>query len=84
MWLDCGAHGLLRLNRITPTSVDALTPRDIPPCVADLVVTVDGVRVSNPVHLIAGFSKAARSAAILAIDPAAPFLPFAGAAASQT
>jgi hypothetical protein len=73
MWLDCGAHGLLPLNRITPKSVSSPSPRDIPPCIVDLVVTVDGLVIRNRVNLTAGFSKDRGSALALTVDDIAPF-----------
>ncbi len=64
MRLDCGEHGQVALSRITPKSVVAKTPRDIPPCFADLVVTVDGQRLSNRVRLTSGFSKRRHAALV--------------------
>jgi hypothetical protein len=57
MWLDCGHYGRMDLSRITPKSVVAKQPRDIPPCYADLVVTVDGKRFLRRVHVASGFAK---------------------------
>lgn len=57
MWLDCGPHGIVALGRITPKSVVAKHSCDIPPCFADLVVTVDGHRLHSRVNVSTGFSK---------------------------
>jgi hypothetical protein len=73
MWLDCGNYGLLPLNRISPESVCSPSPRDIPPCIAELVVTVDGLVIRNRVNLTAGFSRNRESALALAVDDIAPF-----------
>ena len=73
MWLDCGAHGRLPLSRITPKSVFSPKPRDIPPCIADLVVTVDGLVIRNRVNLAAGFSANREFALALMVDEIAPF-----------
>jgi hypothetical protein len=74
MWLECGSFGRVMLSRITPKSVVAKTPRDIPAGVADLVVTVDGKRLSSRVMLPSGFSKDCHLALIRPVsDAAAPF-----------
>lgn len=73
MWLDCGEHGCLFLSRVTPKSVVAKMPRDIPPCLADLVVTVDGRFLRNRVNLPSGFSQARSIARVLPVDNVAPF-----------
>jgi hypothetical protein len=57
MWLECGDHGRVDLCRITPKSVVAKEPCDIPACVADLVVSVDGRVRRTPVKLSSGFTK---------------------------
>ncbi len=73
IWLDCGIHGKVLLSRVTPKSVVASQPRDIPPCLADLVVTVDGQRMQSRVNLASGFSKNRRAALVLSVDAIAPF-----------
>jgi hypothetical protein len=73
MWLDCGQHGCVPLARIRPTMVVAKEARQIPPCPADLIVTVDGHRLNRRVMLTAGFSKGRTAARVLPIDDAAPF-----------
>ncbi len=73
MWLDCGEHGMVPLSRITPTSVVARISKDIPPCDAKLVVTVDGYRMQNRIRLSEGFRKGRRTAVALPIDDIAPF-----------
>lgn len=57
IWLDCGEHGQLLLNRVTPRWVVAKIPRNIPPCIADLVVVVDGQPICRKVRLVKGFSS---------------------------
>jgi hypothetical protein len=73
MWLDCGEHGRIELSRITPNSVVARHPRNVPPCHADLVVMVDGDTMRSRVHVAYGFSKARRSALAFPVDHVAPF-----------
>ncbi len=58
------------LDRVTPKSVVAKTVRDIPPCFADLVVTIDGHLMKKRIHVYSGFSKG-RSVALIA--DSAPF-----------
>jgi hypothetical protein len=72
MWLDCGLYGEVELSRITPTSVVAKSPREIPPCIAELIVTIDGARVQNRVEL-RGFSKGRAVALIRLIGEVLPF-----------
>jgi hypothetical protein len=73
MWLDCGEHGKLFLSRITPKSVVAKSATEgIPPCPAELVVTVDGRLLRNRVNVL-GFSKGRRTALVLPVDNVAPF-----------
>src|SRR5438105_4098188 len=57
IWLECGEHGRVDLCRITPRSVVAKERREIPPCYADLVVSVDGRIRRIPVNLSSGFSR---------------------------
>ncbi|MDB5297055.1 MAG: hypothetical protein JWO31_3038 [Phycisphaerales bacterium] len=73
IWLDCGVHGLLDLARVTPTSVEAVAPRDIPPCPAELVVTLDGRCLRSPVYLRSGVAEGSRDALVSPADDAAPF-----------
>lgn len=73
MWLDCGEHGTLPLSRVTPTLVVARECREIAPCFADLVVTVDGVRLRQPVNVTTGFTRGRRAAIVVPVDGAAPF-----------
>lgn len=72
IWLDCGEHGQLLLNRVTPRWVVAKIPRNIPPCMAELVVVVDGRSIFRKVHLVKGFSSENPMALALPADP----LPF--------
>jgi hypothetical protein len=73
MWLDCGEHGRLALTRVTPKSVVAEAPRDIPPCRAELIVAVDGRFLRNTVNLASGFSRGRSVALVLPVDDVAPF-----------
>jgi hypothetical protein len=68
MWLDCDGHGRVDLSRITPKSVVARLPRDIPACFADLVVVVDGKRLTKRVR-VGGFSKGRAASLIGQIAP---------------
>ena len=72
-WLDCGPYGRVMLSRVTPKSAVAKTAREIPPCFAELVVTVDGHPVRNRVRLPSGFSKGRNVARMISVDDAAPF-----------
>jgi hypothetical protein len=72
MWLECRDHGRVDLCRITPRSVVARERRDIPPCDADLVISVDGRIRRTPVNLPTGFTKG-RLVAFIA--PAADDIP---------
>lgn len=72
-WLDCGEHGRVMLSRVTPRSVVAKAVHEIPPCDAELVVTVDGSSVRNPVRLHTGFTKGRRVARVYNVDDVAPF-----------
>jgi hypothetical protein len=73
MWLDCGPHGRVDLSRVTPTSVVAREPRDVPPGDADLVVVVDGEEMRTRVHIANGLSRTSRVALVLPVDQVAPF-----------
>ena len=64
MWLDCGPYGKVKLERITPKSVVAKDSHEIPPCDAEIVVTVDGQFVRNQVMLTSGFSNGRRAARV--------------------
>jgi hypothetical protein len=70
--LDCGEYGMLALSRVSPKSIVARTPRDIPPCDAVLIVSVDGDDLRRAVHLPLGFSKA-RGAALIRLLDDSPF-----------
>ena len=72
-WLDCGDHGRVLLSRITPTLAVAKEARDIPPCFADLVVTVDGRAIRNRVNLPSGFRNGRRAARMVTVQDVAPF-----------
>ena len=72
MWLDCGEYGRVNLSRITPKSVVAKEAREIPPCFADLVVSVDGRIHRTPVN-VSGFTKGRLLALIRLVTDAAPF-----------
>jgi hypothetical protein len=71
-WLDCGEHGRVMLSRVTPKSVVAKAPHEIPPCFADLIVTVDGHPIRNRVKLPSGFTGR-RVARAVSVDDVAPF-----------
>lgn len=73
MWLDCGHHGAVQLNRIAERFVFSAEPREIPPCFADLNVTVDGKLSSVRVNLTNGFQKGRYAARALRVDDSAPF-----------
>lgn len=68
MWLECGEYGTLDLCRTSPRFVFAKTPRDIPPCEAVLVVSVDGDCVRQRVKLPAGASGNRDAVLALSID----------------
>jgi hypothetical protein len=72
-WLDCGEHGRVMLSRVRPKSVVAKAACNIPPCFAELVVTVDGYPVRSRVNLPSGFTRGRRVARVLAVSDAAPF-----------
>jgi len=72
IWLECEGYGRVNLTRVTPKSVVANLPLNIPPCYANLVVTVDGHRISNRVRVSSGFSNRA-VALVRAVSDAAPF-----------
>ena len=72
-WLDCGDYGRVMLSRVTPRSVVSKAVHEIPPCDAELVVMVDGHRVSNRVKLPSGFTKGRRVARAFNLDDVAPF-----------
>ena len=72
-WLDCGDHGRIALSRITPTLAIAKAARDIPPCFADLVITVDGRAIRNRVNLPSGFRNGGRAARMVTVEDVAPF-----------
>jgi hypothetical protein len=73
MWLDCGIHGCVPLNRVSPSAVVAKSPVDVPAGDVDLVVSVDGQVHRVRVHLANGFSRTNPTATILAVDHVAPF-----------
>jgi hypothetical protein len=73
MWLDCGHFGTVRLERITPKSVVAKEPCNIPPCEADLVVVVDGHPTRHRVMLTSGFSGGRLAARVQPVTDAVPF-----------
>jgi hypothetical protein len=73
MWLDCGIYGRVPLARIRPKTVVASEPCSIPPCDAELVVTVDGVCVRRKVMLTSGFTRGRRIARAISITESAPF-----------
>lgn len=72
-WLDCGEYGRVMLSRVTPKSVVARDVHEIPPCFADLVVTVDGRVVRNRVNVASGFTRGRRVARAFTVDDVAPF-----------
>jgi hypothetical protein len=61
------------LSRVTPKSVVAKAVHEIPPCDADLVVTVDGFRICSRVNLPSGFTKGRRVARAVTVDEVIPF-----------
>jgi hypothetical protein len=73
MWLDCGEHGRAKLKRVTPTSVVLWQSFDAPPCEADLIVFIDGVKHVVRVHLERGLARNRLVATIRPIDDVAPF-----------
>jgi hypothetical protein len=70
MWLDCGAHGLVELSRISPKSVVAKYAQNIPPCDADLVVTVDDHCIVKRVNIARGFPRGRQAARIRPLNGA--------------
>jgi hypothetical protein len=74
MWLDCGEHGRVDLSRITPKSVVAKEARHVPPCIAELVVCVDGRCRRIRVNVSRGFANGRLATAIYPLsDDVAPF-----------
>ena len=72
MWLDCGEHGVVPLSRVRRRSVVARTSRNIPPCLAALVITVDGRLSRTLVNLTSGFTEGRRAARVLTVDALDP------------
>jgi hypothetical protein len=72
IWLDCDGYGRVELSRVTPKSVVAKTALFMPACFADLVVMVDGQRISNRVRVTSGFSNRA-VALVRPVSNVAPF-----------
>ena len=59
----------MSLARVTPHSVVAQEAvHEIPPCDAELIVTVDGEPVKSRVNLLRGFSKGRIGARICLMD----------------
>ena len=71
MWLE-SPFGRVDLNRITPKAVVAKSPQTIPPCLADLIVMVDGARMQKRVNLPSGF----RGGSAAMMRPAFEVAPF--------
>jgi hypothetical protein len=72
IWLDCGVHGRVDLSRESPRSVVAKAPHEIPACVAELVVSVDG-RCRRTLINLRGFTKGRLAAVADSISDVAPF-----------
>lgn len=75
MWLDCGDYGAVELSRITKRAVFARSAREIPPCLADLNVTVDGHLLTVRVHLTKGFRRGRLAARALPVHESVPICP---------
>ena len=73
IWIDCGAHGRIALSQASSTFVIAAESRSVPPCDAQIILTVDGRRHSRPVMLVSGMSPANRQATVLSRDDVSPF-----------
>ncbi len=73
MWLDCGPHGKSKLSRITPGSVVLRQSFDAPPCEAELVVYVDGKRITRKIWLGRGISKNRNMTFFYPVNGAVPF-----------
>jgi len=70
--LDCGEHGSLALSRVSPKSIVAKIPRNIPPCIATLIVSIDGELLHQLVELPRGLRQSRGAALIRPIEDA-PF-----------
>lgn len=55
LWLDC-AYGIVPLSQTGGTFVVSVEPRQVPPCEAQIVVSVDGHEYRRPVYLIHGIT----------------------------
>ncbi len=70
LWLEC-EHGRIPLSHTAPDFVISATPRDLPRCEADVVVSVDGKAHRRRV-VLCGMSVDEPRSAILPLEPA-PF-----------
>lgn len=68
LWLDC-EFGRVPLSQTASTFVIAASPRDIPPCRATVVISVDGHEHRRSVNLIHGMSASNPHTAALAEEP---------------
>src|SRR5688572_30780095 len=55
IWLEFAEREPMALSRVTPKSVVARVPCDMPACMADLVVVIDGRKLRSRLHLSQGF-----------------------------
>lgn len=73
LWLDCGGHGIVPLAQTGDTFVIAKSPKNIPPCDACVVVSVDGRLLPRNVTVVEGIRIGIAEVAILSRDEIAPF-----------
>jgi hypothetical protein len=71
LWLDC-EHGRIPLSQVGSTFVIASCPRQLPPCKAQVVVSIDGQVYPRAVRLVNGMRANQRRTLVLA-DDAIPF-----------
>ena len=72
LWMDCGPYGAIPLSQASYGFVIAATARDLPACIARIILTVDGRKYERTVRLVNGLASASRQAAVLPHEP----LPF--------
>ena len=72
IWPDCGPHGRFPLAQAASTFVIAVEALQIPPCDAEIILTIGGTKRTRPVKLVNGMS-ATREAMILSRDSVSPF-----------
>ena len=71
--MDCGPYGEFALSQACSTFVISATPVSVPPCVARIILIVDGQRFDRPVQLVKGLSPDCREALVLSHDAVSPF-----------